>query len=127
LCSYGWLDRADREQQFNQDVKANVSFGLSFPLPKAPLPHLHSNFIGNRASNQSAVFTFRLPLVFTGKNIFRGNKGGAVYLLQTSLDAVGTLLFEDNSAIQGGAVTFEDFSVVFYLSSSFFFVQLSSC
>ena len=79
---------------------------------KPPLPHMHSNFTRNRASNQSAVFTFRLPLVFVGKNIFRGNEGGAVYLLQTRLDAMGTLLFESNTAVLGGAVTFEDYSVV---------------
>ena len=73
---------------------------------------IHSTFSGNKASNQSAVLSFRFPISLNGTNIFRGNKGGAITLLQSRIDIGGTALFEENSARVGGALILEDQSLV---------------
>ena len=50
--------------------------------------------------------------MFSGQNIFKANKGGGVTLQQTNMDVGGTLLFEDNSAKVGGAISLQDLCVV---------------
>ena len=69
-------------------------------------------FYGNQAERQSAVLSFRYPIVFNGVNIFKANRGGGVTLQQTNMDVSGTLHFEDNSAESGGAISLEDLCVV---------------
>ena len=58
------------------------------------------------------MLSFRYPIVFSGKNIFKGNKGGGVTLQQTNMDVGGTFHFEDNYAKAGGAIALEDLCVV---------------
>lgn len=71
-----------------------------------------SMFYGNQAERQSAVLSFRYPIVFTAVNTFKANQGGGVTLQQTNMDVSGTLHFEDNSAKTGGAISLEDLCVV---------------
>lgn len=74
--------------------------------------HTFSIFYGNQAERQSAVLSFRYPIVFTGMNIFKANRGGGMTLQQTNMDVSGTLHFEENSAKSGGAISLEDLCVV---------------
>lgn len=71
-----------------------------------------STFYGNKAKNQSAVLSFRLPISLSGTNIFRRNKGGAITLLQSRIDVSGSAVFRDNSARVGAALILEDQSLV---------------
>lgn len=74
----------------------------------------HSNFLYNSANNNSdgTVMGFRFPLSFNGTNIFRGNTGGGVSLLQSHLNSHGHIVFEDNVATRGGGMELRDLSVV---------------
>ena len=47
-----------------------------------------------------------------GTNLFNDNVGGAVSLLQTHMNAIGTIQFDNNEATEGAAITMEDQSVV---------------
>ena len=71
-----------------------------------------STFYGNKAKNQSAVLSFRLPISLSGTNIFGRNKGGAITLLQSRIDVSGSAVFRDNSARVGAALILEDQSLV---------------
>ena len=92
------------------DWYVNISYNLmlihhlSFFIP--------STFSGNKANNQSAVLSFRLPISLGGRSIFRGNKGGAITLLQSRVDIGGSAVFKDNSARVGAALILEDQSLV---------------
>ena len=52
--------------------------------------------------------TFRFPTTFSGNNTFVSNKGGGITLHNTRLQASGTLLFEKNEAVFGGAIAMDD-------------------
>ena len=39
-----------------------------------------SMFYGNQAERQSAILSFRYPIVFTAMNTFKANQGGGVTL-----------------------------------------------
>jgi hypothetical protein len=56
--------------------------------------------------------SFRLPISLSGINTFRGNKGGAITLLQSRVDISGSAMFKDNSARVGAALILEDQSLV---------------
>lgn len=71
-----------------------------------------SNFISNEGGLQSALLSLRFPVTLQGTNLFQGNTGGAVTLLQTHLDVFGTVIFEDNVAVDGGAIKLLDQSMV---------------
>ena len=58
--------------------------------------------------------TFRFPTTFSGNNTFVSNKGGGITLHNTRLQASGTLLFEKNEAVFGGAIAMDDRCIVSY-------------
>lgn len=58
--------------------------------------------------------TFRFPTTFSGNNTFISNKGGGITLHNTRLQASGTLLFEKNEAVFGGAIAMDDRCIVSY-------------
>lgn len=58
--------------------------------------------------------TFRFPTTFSGNNTFVSNKGGGITLHNTHLQASGTLLFEKNEAVFGGAIAMDDRCLVSY-------------
>lgn len=58
--------------------------------------------------------TFRFPTTFSGNNTFVSNKGGGITLHNTRLQASGTLLFEKNEAVFGGAIAMDDRCLVSY-------------
>ena len=63
-----------------------------------------------------------------GVNIFKANQGGGVTLLQTNMDVSGTLHFEENAAISGGAISLEDLCVVcWWLGSLLVNMQQITC
>ena len=68
----------------------------------------NSTFTNNKADNQGAILGFRYPISLHGTNNFTNNAGGAVRLLQTRLDASGTIWFEGNTAMEGAAIAMED-------------------
>ena len=76
-----------------------------------------SNFTSNVAMNQSSVLAFRVPVTFEGINIFSGNMGGAVTLITARMKSKGTILFENNHAAEGGAVTLVDSALVITLEN----------
>ena len=47
-----------------------------------------------------------------GMNTFKKNQGGGMTLLQTNMDVGGSLLFKENTAKTGGAISLEDLCVV---------------
>ena len=73
---------------------------------------LYSNFTSNIAMNQGSLLAFRFPVTFEGTNIFSGNMGGAVTLITTRMNLKGKILFENNHAGEGGAVTLVDRALV---------------
>lgn len=80
---------------------------------------LCSSFIGNSYTtaqtppdHASALVAFRFPMNFIGSNIFVGNNGGGITLLNTRVTVQGELLLQDNVAMFGGGITMEDTCVV---------------
>ena len=73
---------------------------------------ISSTFSGNKATNQSAVLSFRIPISLSGTTTFRGNQGGAITLLQSRVDISGSATFKNNSARVGAALILEDQSLV---------------
>jgi hypothetical protein len=73
-----------------------------------------SVFLHNVANSDSdgALMGFRFPFTLIGTNVFQGNIGGGVSLLQTNLNSHGYTLFEDNIATSGGGMELRDSSVV---------------
>ena len=69
---------------------------------------------------------FRFPLTLEGTNVFRGNIGGGVSLLQSHLNSFGHTLFEDNIAARGGGIELRDSSVVSFILYSTWLCLLSS-
>ena len=68
------------------------------------------------AQDTSAVAAFRFPTTFSGNNTFISNRGGGITLLNTRMQASGTLLFEKNVAVFGGGVAMDDRCLVSYVS-----------
>ena len=64
--------------------------------------------VGSIAEHSSALVAFRFPIVLQGHNRFYGNRGGGITLLNTILKAVGSILFEGNSATFGGGLAMDD-------------------
>ena len=64
--------------------------------------------MGSTAEHSSALVAFRFPIELQGHNRFYGNQGGGITLLNTILRAVGTILFESNSATFGGGLAMDD-------------------
>ena len=60
------------------------------------------------AHDTSAVAAFRFPTTFKGNNTFIGNIGGGITLLNTRMQASGTMLFEKNVAVFGGGIAMDD-------------------
>ena len=56
----------------------------------------------------SAIAAFRFPTEFTGENLFIGNIGGGIMLLNTRMSAEGTMLFDSNVAVFGGGIMMDD-------------------
>ena len=71
-----------------------------------------SEFTWNQANEQGAFLTFRFQVRFSDLTTFSGNKGGALVAFQTKVDTRGRLVFQENTAYMGGAVTLEDLSLV---------------
>ena len=69
---------------------------------------INSTFSGNKATNQSAILSFRIPISLSGTTTFRENQGGAITLLQSRVDISGSATFKDNSARVGAALILED-------------------
>ena len=82
--------------------------------------HLSSQFLNNEGQlgSEGAVMGFRYPISLWGTNVFRGNKGGGISLLQTELQAHGYILFENNVAQNGGGMELKDRSRVRKKTSS---------
>ena len=55
---------------------------------------------------------FRFPAELVGSVVFSYNRGGAVLMFQTKMDMSGSVVFEENRATMGGALTLEDESYV---------------
>lgn len=79
-----------------------------------------SKFTANQAGDfqQGAVFAFRFILEFFGPTLFADNEKGALLAYQTRVDIMGCLVFENNTARAGGAVTLDDQSLVSYTTDS---------
>lgn len=73
---------------------------------------IHSTFAGNRAITQSTVLAFRFPVTFEGRTVFTDNVGGCISLLQSLMDSIGVVLFHNNTANEGGAITIESQGMV---------------
>lgn len=58
------------------------------------------------------MLSLRYPIILRGDNIFKGNLGGAITLLQARLDIAGQILFEGNVASNGGGIEMLDYSTV---------------
>lgn len=71
-----------------------------------------SSFIGNMADINSALVSLRYPVSLQGTNLFQGNKGGAITLLQTEIYVSGRVDFIENRAVDGGAINMLDYSAV---------------
>ena len=56
----------------------------------------------------SAIAAFRFPTIFSGFNNFTGNIGGGITLLNTRMEASGSLWFEGNRAVFGGGIAMDD-------------------
>ena len=56
----------------------------------------------------SAIAAFRFPTIFSGSNSFVGNIGGGITLLNTRMEASGSLWFEANRAVFGGGIAMDD-------------------
>ena len=76
------------------------------------LDNFCSSFLQNSANEEGAVRSLRFPIAFYGNTIFKDNLGGGVAVLQSRMDISGTVWFEGNSALDGGAVALRDQSVV---------------
>ena len=68
--------------------------------------------MGPTDASYGTLMAFRFPISLTGSNVFRGNMGGGVALLQSQLNNHGRTLFDGNVARNGGAMGLRDFSVV---------------
>ena len=68
--------------------------------------------MGNNATTQSAIFSFKFPIALSGSCVLRENNGGAMSLLQSRVDIRGSVLFVGNVARMGGAMQLEDQSIV---------------
>ena len=66
------------------------------------------NNTSTAGKDTSAVAAFRFPTEFTHENIFTGNIGGGIMLLNTRMLAKGTLLFDSNKAMFGGGIMMDD-------------------
>ena len=71
-----------------------------------------SEFVNNTSlednEDTSAVAAFRFPTVFWGRNYFIRNRGGGITLLNTRMQANGTLLFDSNVAVFGAGIAMDD-------------------
>ena len=56
----------------------------------------------------SAVAAFRFPTIFLGHNYFIRNRGGGITLLNTRMQANGTVVFDSNVAVFGGGIAMDD-------------------
>lgn len=78
-------------------------FSLSFCVSNC------SNFTSNNATDDtSAVLAFRVNVTFQGSTNFNGNAGGCVSLVHSIMNAIGTLVFQDNTANEGGGIEIEE-------------------
>ena len=50
----------------------------------------------------------RFPITLNGSNYFVNNTGGGVTLLNTQMDAYGTIVMDDNTAAFGGGLAMDD-------------------
>ena len=59
---------------------------------------------------EAAVSSFRFPLRFSGRNVFDGNLGGGVSLVNTvvNIDSDSELVFMNNNATFGAGIQMED-------------------
>ena len=72
---------------------------------------LCSNITDN--TGDRALLSVRFPIQLEGSNIISDNiEGGGVSLLDTRMDTKGSILFEGNSAVYGGAIAIEDEGLV---------------
>ena len=71
-----------------------------------------SQFLVKPPEHASALLAFRFPMNFIGSNIFIGNTGGGITLLNTRITVVGELLLESNTAMVGGGIAMEDTCLV---------------
>ena len=69
-----------------------------------------SNITDNKGD--SALTSVRFPLQLLGRSIISRNTGGGLSLLDARIDLGGIVLFESNSAVDGGAIAMEDESLV---------------
>ena len=88
------------------------------------LSHSFSSLFQNNTSLQSAhdtsaVAAFRFPTSFIGNNTFIANRGGGITLLNTRMQASGTMLFEGNVAVFGGGIAMDDRCLVRKHASQF--------
>ena len=60
------------------------------------------------SKDTSAIAAFRFPTIFYGANHFIDNVGGGITLLNTRMQASGTLRFERNTAVFGGGMAMDD-------------------
>lgn len=77
-----------------------------------PICFCFSIFADNTAEKQGAFLTFRLRVEFSGTNVFSRNEKGAMLIFQTKVGVGGSLMFQGNTAKEGGAVILEDQSWV---------------
>ena len=75
---------------------------------------LFSRFVDNKVGTDGtgALLTLRHPITLKGSNIFQGNMGGALSLFQARMDVSGQVLFENNTALNGGGMLMFDQSIV---------------
>lgn len=86
-----------------------------------------SSFLSNLASeNQSAIWSFRYPISFRGTNIIKNNTGSGIALLQSIMEAKGSIWFEGNIAVEGGAIALRDQSVVRNMILHWFYFDINS-
>lgn len=64
------------------------------------------------AGINSALVSLRYPVSLQGTNLFQGNEGGAITLLQTEMYVSGRVDFIENRAVDGGAINMLDYSAV---------------
>ena len=76
------------------------------------LHYFFSTFTQNNAADAGAVLAYRFPMRFNGTNLFMENTGGGVALLQARMDITGSIWFENNTALKGGAIKMQEQSVV---------------
>ena len=77
---------------------------------------LFSRFVGNKVGTDGtgALLSLRHPITLKDSNIFQGNMGGALSLFQARMDVSGQVLFENNTALNGGGMLMFELSIVCY-------------